>query len=397
MFVLRLAIVAAVTLACATSSAAPFGGFSADETSYLVGTDWICTPIAGDVGEPRCAKADARKRAQAGFKKPTALRGSGAFVASASGPTVELKSADGSVRRSWQAPGVVSRIKGVYLSPNARMVAVEVETRTMGRAAVETVAFAIAKVGHAATSGAGTASGVVGQVGSGASGKLAVAPVARPKALQKAIDAGQGDLRKRRYRKALATFDGLVAKHPRDPAVRFGRAAARAGLGDRKGALADLRELGMGNEADTPVWLVEARTEPAFDGLRAEREFRMILGLDPGGRVLTAYERALALGGGWEQPGSPCAEPKVELRLGHPKQTFSLVITSVCDGVRDKTRLSGRWIADVLDVVTLIFPNPGQDDETLVCKLRGCQDGGETCLDCGAGTDMGFVLRPVSR
>jgi len=395
--VLRFVVVMAVALASATSSAGPFGGFSADEASYLVGTDWICKPLTGNAAQPSCAKSDARARAAARFSKPPAVRGAGAYVASASGTKVELKSADGRFRRSWEAPGVVSRVNALYLSPKSLLVAVEVETRSLGRATIETVAFVTSMPTHDVKAGGGAASGVVGQAGSGPAGKVQAHAVERPRDVEAALERGRAQLGKRRYRQALAIFDGLAAKHGSDPAVLYGHAAARAGLGDRAGALADLRQLGLGNHEEVPIWLVEARTEKAFDSLRADREFRLILGLDPGGRVLTAYERALALGGTWEQHGSPCAEPKVELGLGHPKQTFSLVISAVCDGLRDKTRLSGRWLAAGVDALTLVFPNPGQDDETLSCQLRPCADGRETCLDCGAGTDMGFVLRPVSR
>jgi hypothetical protein len=47
--------------------------------------------------------------------------------------------------------------------------------------------------------------------------------------------------------------------------------------------------------------------------------------------------------------------------------------------------------------LSLIFPNPGADDDDFPSKLRPCATGDETCMVCAEGTDLGFTLRPSRR
>ncbi|MBT8494633.1 MAG: hypothetical protein KJO07_16380, partial [Deltaproteobacteria bacterium] len=82
---MRAWLVAAMLLGFAdVAVAGTFGGFSADESTYLEGSQ-ICKPLAKGEAVPKCARADARTRAKAGFRKPAAVRGQGAYSATASG------------------------------------------------------------------------------------------------------------------------------------------------------------------------------------------------------------------------------------------------------------------------------------------------------------------------
>jgi hypothetical protein len=389
--------VVAVAAATQLAEAGSFGGFSTDEKAYLDGTDQICAPLGKGDAVPSCKKIDARARAAAGFRKPAAVRGKGAFSAAASGTKLTIRGSDGRLLRTWTSMDVISRVDAVYVSPKARLLAVEYQTRSMGRVRSAVIGFELPKAKHTVGASSGTATGTSRTTGTGPAGNLAIERVKRDPALAKKLGAAQKLLERRRYPKALQAFQLLAKSHMSDAAVVYGLAAARAGKGDAGGAVSALRELVALKHPEVPIWLVEARTDKAFDKLRRNKDFRLVIGLDPGQRTPSAYERAVGTGGKWEQPERPCAEPKVELVLSRAKQTFRLTISSRCNGVRDRTRLSGKWGARGTSQLSLIFPNPGADDEVFECKLSSCETGDETCMVCGEGTDMGFTLRPVRR
>lgn len=393
-----LALALGAVTAAGPALADSFGGFSADETRYLVGRDTVCKPLApGDEGAPSCGSIDTRGRAEARFSKPAALRGRGAYSASASGTTLRVLGSSGKAVRTWSTLGVIKRVENVYLSPRGKMLAVEYQVREMGRSAVQVVGFELPRAGKGpVTSRSGSASGTAGQRATGASGKLVVGRKPRPAKLARALKIGKRHLARQRWGAARKHYQDLAARHPDDPAVLYGIAASYAGPGKLREAVAALEKLGALDHPEVPIYMVDARGDRAFKRLRRDGSFRRAIGLDPGGRQPSAYERAVGLGGRWEQPGSPCAEPKVDLALSTGKtQSFRLVIASRCQGGRDRTRLSGTWTAQGKDDLNLIFPNPGADDEVLACELSACQ--GVDCLTCGAGTDMEFALKATRR
>src|SRR5262249_37630044 len=59
----------------------------------------------------------------------------------------------------------------------------------------------------------------------------------------------------------------------------------------------------------------------------------------------TAYERALAKGGVWEQRQRPCDQAGVRLALLRDRK-FDLRIETQCQGQKDVTHLAGTWATD---------------------------------------------------
>ncbi len=109
----------------------------------------------------------------------------------------------------------------------------------------------------------------------------------------------------------------------------------------------------------------------------------------------TAYERAVAKGGVWEQRQRPCDQAGVHLALARDRK-FDIRIETKCQGQKDVTRLAGTWTPDGKDGVVLTFHNESGPEEKMACQLAACPDVPEDCLSC-ASEDVTFTLYVVRR
>jgi hypothetical protein len=376
--------VVAVGLA-STASADPFGGFSKDRSSFLVGTDRVCTPVAPGGAAPACRKVAGDQVSKLGFARGAPQRGTTARVtAEASGAVLRVRDArTRAVLAEWNSPDAIARVGAVFVSDDDTVVAVEYETRAGGRTALQAVALAVAK--QAPAQPATPAAPAV----------RAPLPPAQVKALAAALRSSDRLLARKQWAKAETGYRKALAIDEHSAAARFGLAASLARRGKPAEAVAELVTIGRSPDAAAPVWLVEARSSAHFAALRGDPDFRRASGIDPDpARPYTAYERLVGQGGHWEQPGLPCQEPTINLKLDRTRRTFALKIQTRCQGDDETTTLNGRWKADGAAALLLTFPNPPEADETLECALA--DKGGEDTLSCTL-EDMAFSMRVVRR
>ncbi len=381
----------ALTLSLASTAAADtFGGFGGREDGYLVGRDRICTPLevtAGKAtGTPACVKASTDEVAQLSVKTPKAVRGKDAsHSAEARSRTLTITDRDReAVVVTWEAPDPISKVDNLYLSTYARLAAVEYTVRRGGRDVTEVVVFDLR--------GAGGATAKVHDAPKAPkpddAAKVA-APAATP-ALKKALKAAR-TASKGKPAKALRAWQKVQAIDPESSEAHHGVATAQARAKKKDLAYAALEALAASSRADAIEFLVLARFDKAFAGMRAEARFRTAVGLDQAAG--TFYERLMGNGGTWEQAGTSCDTPGVKLTLNRDR-SFKLVISSVCSGERYQDVFKGTW-QDKDPALTLILPNKGRDNEEFACLVE--KDGDEDALRCQLDDDLNFVVRPVRR
>jgi hypothetical protein len=370
----------------APASGGVFGGFSADENSYLRGSDQLCLPIPGGArtAVPTCKKGSTEEIAGMKFRAPAPESGPRArFTATSSGTELTLTELAGKAVQ-WSSVDPIVGADAVYVSPNETMIAVEYRTRFGGRLVEEVIVFAVPRKTRA-------------QAAASAAASSTVAPT-RTKAAHAAIKAGWSALGKKKWAAARTSFDKALADAD-DAEARYGVAVAWGGQGKSAEAIKALDALAASKLADAVVWLVEARSQKQFKKLLIDKGFRRAVGLDPDpNRPVFAYERLVGFSGHWEQAGVSCESARVNLKLKRRPRTFSLAITTRCQGYGDTMKLAGAWEARGADQASLTFPNPGAKDEVMQCTLSVCTDGsGEDCLACGVGTDLEMNLRLVRR
>jgi hypothetical protein len=373
------------------ASAGVFGGFSGDGSRYLVGTDRVCKPLVSANEQPTCEKAAADRVASMKFRKGSLQAGqTAAYRATATATSIEIRGDQGIVFE-WSAAAPRAKVTAVWAEPKLGLVAVEYQTRLGGQVVEEAIAVRVATAApaDAAATGAQPAD------------RPAPAPDARVEnaKVRAAIDAGRKLAKQKKHGDAIARYDAALAIEPDHPEPRYWRAVSRLATGKTAEAVADLTAIRDSADPRAPEWMVEARFAKEFAKLRADAGFRAAVGLDAADRQRSGFERAVGLGGKWEQAPIPCEEPRVNLRLDRDaKRKFELVITSKCgDGV-DRTRLSGTWKAVGTSSLHLSFPNQGEGDEGLVCKIEVCRDSSrEDCIRCQPEPDLEFLLRVVRR
>jgi hypothetical protein len=374
------------------ASADPFGGFSRDQTCYLDGADRVCAPVAPGDATPSCAKVTPEGIAKLGFTRGTPQRGAAATVtAEAAGGVLRLRSASTkAVLVEWKSPDAITRVRDVFVSGNGGVAAVEYDVRVGGRALARVVAMALPNAAAAAGGGRVAAPAKVARV--------TLTP-AQVKAVSAALKESDRLLARKQWEKAEAAYRKALAIDEQSAAARFGVAAALARRGKATEAIAELEALAASPDEAMPVWRVEARTSAHFAGMRSDPGYRRAVGIDPDpARPLSTYERLVGQGGHWEQPGLPCQEPTVNLKLDRAKKTFVLKIRTRCQGDDETTTLDGRWKVDAGGGggggLVLTFPNATAADENLECALA--EKAGEDTLAC-ALEDMAFSMRVVRR
>jgi hypothetical protein len=414
-------VVAALALALpAEAEADRFAGFGVDGR-YQIGSGTVCAPLlvrdGAAAGQPACAVADARAIAAGGFRTG-APEAAGGVRADASAYTITVTGADGAALVRWRAPAPVSRVIAVYVAPSGRAIAVEYEARDLGRTSVGAVAFALdrsldpERAGTAAPPASPPATGAperqdeIGGAAPAPPGAPGEPPgggspgaAEPPGAGRAARERGDALLAERRYQAAAAAFREALRADPGDADAGYGEAIALAQLGRRDAALAALEHLAALAGPTASRRLVDARIDPAFRGLRNDPRFRAAVGVDRAREAgeLTAYERLVGHGGGWEQGAIPCERARVTLSLDTRPRQFSLVVDSRCQGEREVTRLGGQWDSEGAGSLLLVFPNPGAGEERAVCRLDRCQAPVEDCLRCRLAADLDLELRPVRR
>jgi hypothetical protein len=365
-----------------------FGGFSGVDKPYLVNQDKVCVPLpvkdGAASGAPTCDKAPADIVAHLSIKEPQAQRGTKAsFTATAAGKTLTVSRKTGEALVTWNAPDAIGKVVEVYASQYEDRVAVAYTTRVLGKEVTNVVAFEVVK-----TTGRDNTAPKVDTTPAQPT-TTTTAPPEDPK-VKNAVDTA----RKASKAKALAAWQAVLAVDPQHSEALYRIAAIQAGAKQTAEANATLEKLAKSTRSDAIEWLVEARFDKAFAALRADARFRAAVGLDR--KPTTPYERVMGVGGQWEQNGTSCETPDVQLTTARDR-SVKLRIKTVCSGNTSNMSFKGTWRVEGNKVV-LTFPTKGQKvtekDETR-CDLQ--QEKDEDSLHCVLDQDLEFTVLPTRR
>jgi hypothetical protein len=388
---MRSAPALATLILLATPAAADtFGGFSGVDKPYLVNQDKICVPLAVTAGAakgtPLCETVAADVKARLSFKEPIAQRGIKASVAAtASGRTLTVTKKTGEPLVTWQAPDAIGKIVEVYASQYEDRVAVAYTTRRLGKEVTDIVAFEIIKTMSSTET---PATPTTGTPTTTTTTTTTPAPPADPK-LDKAVTAA----RKASKTKAQAAWEAVLAIDGGNSEARYRLATIAAGRKRTGDAITQLETLAKSTREDAIEWLVEARFDKAFSGVRADAKFRAAVGLDRASG--SPYEKLMGFGGQWEQTGTSCESPEVRLAIARDR-TFKLKVKSACRGQVIGVPFKGMWrIAP--DGIVLVLPTKGKataKDEA-PCTFEKEHD--EDALHCVIDKDLDFTVLPTRR
>jgi hypothetical protein len=373
---MRMRLVLVATLIATPAVADTFGGFSGVDKPYLVNQDRVCAPLqvlsGAASGAPKCEKAATDAIAQLSIKPPIEQSGDKAsFTASAQGKALTVSSKSGGTVVTWSAPDPIGKIVAVYASQYEDRVAVAYTVRRLGKEVTDVVAFELAKVA---------------QVTNVAPPPVTPTTTDDPK-VTAALDAA-------RKAKTTAAWQKVLAIDPAHAEALYRIAVLEMGAKHKDAALAKIGELAQSTRGDAIEWLVEARFDTAFAGLRAESKFRAAVGLDR--KAQTAYEHAMGFGGQWEQTGTSCDKPEVRLDMMRDR-SFKLRVKTVCEGQVFDTPFKGTWRIDG-DRIVLSVPTKSQKvtaKDEAPCKFERAGD--EDALRCQLGHDLEFVVLPTRR
>lgn len=380
-----------ILLVAGAAQADTFGGFSAVDRPYLVNQDRACVPLrvkdAAATGAPSCGKVAADVLAHLDVKAPVAQRGSSAvFAATASGRTLTVKrAAGGDVVVAWDAPDPIGKIVEVYAAHDEDRVAVAYTVRRAGRELTDVVAFDLIAPG-----------GRPGPVAPGptVAPPVGVTPAAPAAALSPEVSKAVSEAHKAPKPKAAAAWQAVLALDADHTEARYRLAAIAAAAKRPADALALLGDLAKSRRPDAIEYLVEARFDPAFAGLRADKPFRDAVGLDR--KPATAYEHFMGFGGQWEQTGTPCDKAEVHL-VALRDRTFKLRVKTACEGQIFDLPFHGVWRPSDVGV-TLTLPTKGaaaSDKDDAPCTFEAAGD--EDALHCVLGKDIEFTVLPTRR
>jgi hypothetical protein len=386
----RWVVVGVLGILTATASADTFGGFSSIDAPYLVNQDRVCTPLEVTNGQasgaPKCEKAATEDIAHLTVKPGVVQSGAKASYAAAAAARVLTVTKDGSAAVTWTAADPIGKIVEVYASQYEDRVAVAYTTRQLGKETTSVVAFTIVKTTGKDVGGPSTVKPTTTVTGP------APTPQKDDPEVQKAIDTA----RKAGKGKQLDAWRAVLALDADHSEARFRIAALQAGAKQTADAVASLEQLVKSKRGDAIEWLVEARFDPAFAGMRADPKFRAAVGLDrPSG---TAYERLMGFGGQWEQTGTSCDAPEIRLTVKRDR-SVKLHVKSSCEGKVYDVPFSGTWRLDDADHVTLILPPSkgaaASNKDEAPCGFK--KHGEEDALHCTVGKDLEFEVLPTRR
>jgi hypothetical protein len=378
-------------LLAGTASADTFGGFSSIDAPYLVNQDRLCAPLAvadgKAAGAPKCEKVATDVIAQASIKPGVVQSGVKATYAATAAGRVVTVTKDGNAAVVWSAPDPIGKIVEVYTTTYEDRVAVVFTTRQLGKEVTNVVAFAIVK-----TTGRdpNLIKPPVTPIGPTVTVPATTPPI--DPAVAKAVDAA----RKATTPKALAAWRAVLVLDADHSEARYRIAAIAAGTKQSADAIAGLEQLAKSTRGDAIEWLVEARLDPAFAGVRSDPKYRVAVGLDR--PAATAYERLMGFGGQWEQTGTSCDAPEIRLTVKRDR-SVKLNVKSSCNGQVFDVPFRGIWRLDDADHVTLVLPTKGQaasaKDEA-PCSFKK-HAGDEDALHCMVGKDLEFEVLPTRR
>lgn len=374
-----LALLAFLAFGAAPAAADTFGGFSSVEASYLVNQDRVCAllPVrdGAAAGSARCERQPADRLAQLAFRAATAQRGPKAlFSARAEGKELAVLRAGGGAAVRWQALDPIAKVVEVYAEHDDR-VAITFAVRRGGRELVDVIAFDLRAAAATPPTGPATEPAKPTEP----------APASSP-ALEQAVTAA----RKARGKAAVAAWRKVLELDGGHAEALYRQAVALAPK-DRAGALAALAALAASRAPDAIEHQVAARLDAAFAALRADAAFRKAVGLDR--KPVHPYEKAMGFGGTWEQAGTSCDAPKVELSLNRDKK-FRLNVRTVCEGMVHQSKFAGTW-AVASAGITLTLPNRGAAADVVACSFEPAGD--EEALACPLDDDLRIFVLPVRR
>ncbi|MDX2087919.1 MAG: hypothetical protein SFX73_08720 [Kofleriaceae bacterium] len=380
---LAVSLVASLAVPAAADT---FGGFSGVDRPYLVNQDKVCTPlpVEGGIakGTPSCQKASADVVAKLSIKDPIPQRGDKAsFGATAASRTLTVTSKTGDKLITWNTIDPIAKIVEVYASQYDDRVAVAFTTRRMGKELTDIVAFDLGKPSVARPSDPGTAP--------------TPTPTTTPPApVDPELEKLVSKARKASGPSAMGAWKQVLGKDPEHSEALYRIAITQLKAKYTPTAIASLERLAASPRPDAIEWLVEARFDPAFAGLRSDPAFRKVVGLDR--KPTSTYERLMGFGGQWEQTGTSCDKAEVRFTVTRDRVVRIRVITR-CQGSTMNLPFKGTWRLDG-DKVVLTFATKGKqvsaDDEA------GCEfetSGDEDALRCTLGRDLDFVVLPTRR
>lgn len=351
-----------------------FGGFSGVDRPYLVSPDRVCTPLEVKdklaTGMPSCAKGTTESIAHLDVKEPAR----GELKATASGTKLTVTNKAGDTLVTWTAPDPIGNVTDVFVSKYEDRVAVVYTTRRLGKEVTDVVAFELVK-----TTGR---SEPVKPVEQQPAVTQAPAPVQDPK-VGKAVESA-------RKIKTKVAWQAVLALDPDNSEARY-RLAALAG----KAGTPELQALAKSKRPDAIEWLVEARFDPAFAALRADKAFRDATGLDR--PPATMYEHVMGFGGQWEQTGTSCDKAEVHLTLQRDR-SFKLRVKTKCEGQGFDLPFKGTWQVDPDGIVLALPPAKGKAasaKDQAPCTLA--KAGEEDSLHCDLGNELDFTVLPTRR
>jgi hypothetical protein len=375
---------ALVLIAIASPAAADtFGGFSGVDRPYLVNQDRVCKPLevtAGAAhGAPTCETAKADVVARLSVKEGVAQRGSKAvFAASVSGQTLTVtRKAEGDAVVTWDAPDPIGKVVDVFASQYEDRIAVTFTVRRAGRELVDVVAFDLQKGGAAVKPPDPTPTNPTNPTNP--------APVEDPK-LTEAVKAAHAT-------PSTAKWNAVLAIDKDHSEAIYKLAALAAAAKKPAEALDLLGGLAKSSRDEAAEWLVEARFDPAFAGLRGDAKFRDFVGFDRKAR--STYEKMMGFGGQWEQNGTSCDTPEVHVTAGRDR-SVKIRVKSACQGAAFDTTFKGTWKIDG-NRILVVLPNHGKATEKDEAPCSFDAHGDEDALHCRLGHDIEFVALPTRR
>jgi hypothetical protein len=384
-----------VLLTATPAAADTFGGFSGVDKPYLVNADRICRPIKVEkgtaTGAPDCAKQPADVIAKLSIKPAIVMSGpKAAFSATADGRTLTVTSGGAPVV-VWKTMDPILRVVDVYASQYNDRVAVAYSVRSMGKETTAIVGFDLLKpstpVGVKDPPKDPNAPKDPNDPNAPKDPNTGVAPE-DPK-IQKAAEAA----RKAPKGKQIAAWEAVLKLDADHSESLFEIAKVHAADKKSTEALALIEKLAASKRADAIEWLIEARFDAAFGGVRADPKFRTAVGLDK--KPSTVYERMMVFGGGWEQNGTSCDKPEVRLKVKRDR-TFRLNVKTNCQGSIMDLPFSGKWRAETAGIV-LILPNKGKATAQDEAPCKFVPVGDEDSLHCDLGKGIDFTVLPSRR
>jgi hypothetical protein len=268
--------------------------------------------------------------------------------------------------------------------------------RRMGRDQADVIAFDLHGGGGTtpAETGTGGGTGTIAKPPIGQTGTTGTtAPAATDKTpTSKELDKATKAARKTKGKAAIAAWAKVTALDADNSEARYGTAVALAQTKKNADAVAQLQALAGSKRADAIEFLVAARFDAAFAAVRADADYRKAVGLDRA--PATFYEHVMGLGGAWEQAGTSCDVPSVNLTLTRDR-AFKLRVKTACEGESADDTFSGTWDLQEPTLVLSLPTGEGTNADQVPCSVEAA--GAEDAIHCTVSKELDFTVKPVRR